>query len=273
MYEQLKIEGDDGICPILNRYLSRYYRIDNDFKSSLKEGYLWFSDPRGFNDPYDCNMSVNTDCTYEELYLSLHQDNSNYKWGVSDLDLRKRVEFLISNPSELKRLSDLSDLHTIETIGICCFSQRNDSLLMWSHYGDKHKGVCLTLDISEYKKETDSLLFNVEYPRSYPIFNWPKDKNTSSSLRHLIATKSQDWQYEDEVRIVRENINPPYRGKVFFNKKCLKSLYFGYKCEDHDIISITNLISQSPDYDHVQLFKAELKQQAFGLTYKSLIVE
>ena len=29
---------------------------------------------------------------------------------------------------------------------ISCFSKRYDSILMWSHYGDKHKGICIEFD-------------------------------------------------------------------------------------------------------------------------------
>ena len=32
---------------------------------------------------------------------------------------------------------------------ITCFSKRNDSILMWSHYGDKHKGICFELKNNE----------------------------------------------------------------------------------------------------------------------------
>ena len=35
------------------------------------------------------------------------------------------------------------------TRAILCFSRNWDNLLLWSHYGDSHTGVCLGFDIAE----------------------------------------------------------------------------------------------------------------------------
>src|SRR2546429_474927 len=32
--------------------------------------------------------------------------------------------------------------------GVLCFSRDWQNAMLWSHYGDKHKGICLGLDIS-----------------------------------------------------------------------------------------------------------------------------
>ncbi len=33
------------------------------------------------------------------------------------------------------------------SLGVICFSERSDSLLMWSHYADNHNGICIEFDI------------------------------------------------------------------------------------------------------------------------------
>jgi hypothetical protein len=267
--EKINIIGDDGICTSINKHLSRYQTNNEDLRNSLKEGYLWFSDPMGFNDPYDCNMGLGFECTYQEIYEYLYLENLDTNGNVDQQAIENRAKFLFGNLQERKIASKKSDQDTVNRSGICCFSQRNDSLLMWSHYGHKHTGVCLTFDIVEAGL-FGGLLFNLEYPKLFPVYNWPRDKGKFHSLRFLIATKSKEWEYEDEIRIVRDYTNPPFRGKVKFNKTALKAVHFGYKCSSIDLDEIRNLLTDSGGYHHVKLFKAVLKEQEFGISYNQL---
>ena len=54
-----------------------------------------------------------------------------------------------------------------EDIGICCFSFNPKSILMWSHYTNNHKGVCLKFD---YKQDIEGFRVSspVEYVEEYP---------------------------------------------------------------------------------------------------------
>jgi hypothetical protein len=49
--------------------------------------------------------------------------------------------------------------------GVACFSERNDNLLMWSHYGGQYKGLCL-----EFRTEHEPFnkLFPVKYVERMP---------------------------------------------------------------------------------------------------------
>ena len=50
---------------------------------------------------------------------------------------------------------------------VSCFSERNDSILMWGHYADKHKGVCIG-----YKKP-EQYFYDIEY--SFKRVTFPLD--------------------------------------------------------------------------------------------------
>lgn len=265
----INIEGDDGICTSINKFLSRYHSLDENFDNAIRESYLWFSDPLGFNDPYDCNMQASCDCSYEEVFSHLKQLNLKNEWKQTESYIAERASYLYNNPKDMWELLRDADLKTIGRTGICCFSQRNDTLLMWSHYANKHKGVCLTFDVTKLKSVILTL-YNVEYPSVYPSYNVIRDSETFKSLRFLIATKSQEWEYEDEVRIMRDDRNMPYRGKVKFDKLALVSIDFGYKTTVDEIAKVTNLLNEVGGYEHVTLHKAQLKEQAFGLEFNQL---
>lgn len=258
--------SDDDICSKINQILYRYSSIDENLKQSIINGYLWFSDPKIFNDPYDCNMQTQSECTYEELLEYFMETQPAQPIEV----LEKRAYELSKNKEERLDLSRYADEHTIAGIGICCLSQKPDTMLMWSHYAEKHAGVCLGFDITMDKSLFGSKLLNLEYPQEYPVYNWPRDREKFKSLRFLIATKSVEWQYEDEVRIVRDQTDGEFRGRIPFDKKCLKSIIFGYRSDSSDTKALVELVKKDSEYSNVEFYQAKLSEYRFGINFEKI---
>lgn len=263
----INVIGDDKICLKINRYLHRYYSVNADFMESLSENYLWFSDPMGFNDPYDCNMEVCCDGTFEEVLNYLYGVNQVHNHPMTSGQLLERAGFLAANPNEMERLSKIQDQKTVSNLGVCCLSERKDSLLMWSHYADKYQGICLTFDITKDRDLFGRQLFAVEYPAQYPIHRFPAEVGAFSMYRLLVATKSSDWVYESEIRLVRFADNPPYRGKVPFNKSALVSVTFGHKCSPQNKKEIIELLHKTGGYEHVKFYSTNLSKLVFGVEF------
>jgi hypothetical protein len=83
--------------------------------------------------------------------------------------------------------------------GVICFSKSWSSPVLWSHYAEKHRGVCLGFDIS------DGSVINVEYNGKRLIenirYDFSKGRLNEKFMIRLLATKYKDWEYEDEVRV------------------------------------------------------------------------
>ncbi len=248
----INVVGDDGICSKVNRYLHRYLAVNDKLKTSLLQNYLWFSDPMDFNDPYDCNLEVCCDGTFEEVLNYLYDVNLASNSTMTHEQLLNRAAFLAANPDEMDRLSKAQDRDTISKLGVCCLSERRDSLLMWSHYADKYKGICLTFDVTLDSSLFGKQLCAVEYPAKYPKHRFPADVGFFSMYRLLVATKSSEWSYEYEIRLIRDNHRPPYRGKVPFNKSALVSVTFGHKCSALNKQEIIELLHKAGGYEHVK---------------------
>jgi hypothetical protein len=79
---------------------------------------------------------------------------------------------------------------------IYCLVPCPRNTLMWSHYAAKHSGICLEFYVS-------NLLFlkalKVNYSTEYPKF-LPQDMQKLAL--EVILTKSKEWDYEQEFRIV-----------------------------------------------------------------------
>ncbi len=123
-----------------------------------------------------------------------------------------------------------------ERFQIICFSGAQqkgwDNEMMWSHYADNQKGVCLEFDedllMIEAKKmlpNVDVLLKEVNYitkKKEKPWVNWnnilsieENINNYSSILSHkVVFHKSHFWEKEDEKRLLflncTENVFLPY---------------------------------------------------------------
>lgn len=84
-----------------------------------------------------------------------------------------------------------------------CFSRSWDNILMWSHYGDRHKGICLGFDVA------DEITRPVEYePQPYEVGNLIVEDRKDFSpeegtkiIDRLFGMKYAGWFYEQEVRV------------------------------------------------------------------------
>ena len=75
-------------------YLYQFRKIDNYLLQSLVNRKLWFSSPRVFNDPFDCQLPVQVDNSLEEItkfLISLNDVSRHYK---TKADVVRRAKVL-----------------------------------------------------------------------------------------------------------------------------------------------------------------------------------
>lgn len=84
--------------------------------------------------------------------------------------------------------------------GVFSMSEKNDDILMWSHYADGHKGICVEFQITDRSPEY-VLPDRVTYQDRLPEINAYKTSD-KEKVRRLLYTKARHWEYEKEWRIV-----------------------------------------------------------------------
>jgi hypothetical protein len=139
--------------------LYKYLAYDDGAKALIENGTLKYSHFSEFNDPFDCVVSYDIDDSLE--YYKSRKDlikvvGDNLGYSPSERiskrpQLLKNIEKSIRNGEFHKGLLD--------PIGICCLSSISDSILMWSHYSDHHKGIVVEFDTYQDKCTE---LFDVE---------------------------------------------------------------------------------------------------------------
>jgi hypothetical protein len=158
-----------------------------------------------------------------------------------------------SNPNTLLNMAlDKIRKNINENIGILSLSKINDNILMWSHYSDSHMGFVVGFDESHeffrkqlYDRPDSGVLKDVIYSNE-PIV---VQLENISLPEELLYTKKTDWQYEREIRIVRElqfadKKDLPKNIYLFkIPENAIKEVIFGAKCESSMIDEIKNKIS------------------------------
>lgn len=78
-----------------------------------------------------------------------------------------------------------------EQNGVVCFSKTWKDPVLWSHYADKHRGVCLGFDVPNV------WLHEVTYVEKRP----PRPPTLDEAfMKHLLFSKFAHWYYEQEYR-------------------------------------------------------------------------
>ncbi|MGG0425831.1 DUF2971 domain-containing protein [Priestia megaterium] len=209
--------------------LYKYRSLDDKGYSlkSLREGTIRFNPASIMNDPYDSALTLSQD-KYRNKITSgdilndypILSTKKNWVFNRSQLDEMKSIiperlynELMKYESDNILNLEvdDLLDAFLrfykqgfneqlyklIEFIQkqtfITCFTERNDSILMWSHYANNHTGFCLEYDF----KKPNNITFNpliIEY--LYPIrYN-----------KELFDLSSYIVENEGSQRISRENV-------------------------------------------------------------------
>jgi hypothetical protein len=76
--------------------------------------------------------------------------------------------------------------------GVLCFSRDWHNPVLWSHYADSHRGICLGFEVVDERH-----LKAVSYVSDRTPLQLPP---TPETMEQLNFTKYRDWSYEEELR-------------------------------------------------------------------------
>jgi hypothetical protein len=135
--------------------------------------------------------------------------------------------------SESKLLEKSSDIEGFRRalragkimIGICAFSEVFNHELMWAHYADQFRGVCIAYDFYRLRRHLPDgvsfsrLYYNEEVPKVGLSKNPRDDKETAKTI---LSFKNYRWLYEREWRLFADI------GLAFYNEpRCIARVYIG----------------------------------------------
>jgi Protein of unknown function (DUF2971) len=206
----LSVKTETAAMLRVNRlYHYQPYKADW-LRRTIQDDAIYFSNPNDFNDPWDCRPRYNEDALNDAAYckrLVDWLDAVARKWAGSGFDEhahKEKINQLHRLPSLLRehllKAADEREKEIHKRYRVYCLVPRADCALMWAHYADKHRGVCL--EFAHDARVFDST-YKVVYCEEYPQFD-PGERDIGKILLPLI-TKSVDWKYEEEYRAIAQD--------------------------------------------------------------------
>ncbi|MFM0372375.1 DUF2971 domain-containing protein [Paraburkholderia aspalathi] len=158
-------------------------------------GSIRLTQPGAFNDPFELlpEIVVRPDQAEEQINLSF-DILAPRREAPLDAVVQMTDGHVASDFTSRNILDQLN-----QQVGILCLSKSSNSILMWSHYGDQYQGAVIAFD-ADHEFFTGQI--PVEYVKERPKKHIDSYKIAPIPLSELCA-KSVEWQYEQEVRIIR----------------------------------------------------------------------
>jgi hypothetical protein len=218
---------------------------------------MWFCDPKTFNDPFDTQTGWDFGGSLEDIIQHIKRNSPETPVDV----IHARAKVLLENKNIFKESYPETFDQFINMHSFYCLAGKGDNLLMWAHYSDNHKGVCLKFDILK-DIQTFSIPIKINYDDNYPMVNPMFQNNDFAKLKFF--TKSVAWEYENEYRLIRD-VPPGYQS---FLSQCLVEVIFGCKVDLKEIDSITKMVRTK--YPHVIFTKAVKSKSGYNLNFETL---
>ena len=245
-----------------------YYKyLPISILSYLEDELLRFTQPGDLNDPFECLPKKPSAEELNNLINSLIPKNAS-----------KEAELIVRTKFDSHYLDELYKAQcekVNEDIGIFSLSKDWKSSLMWAHYTESHKGYCVGFDsdhifFSDYLSENKENFKSIkEVIYSEKRVEIPMILGQVQDYYEPYITKSVDWIYEEEIRLLT---NLKSRDK--FEKKKPFDLYL-FKVPHsaiNEIILGANIESDNEKVirkfaleNNIQIFKSKVSKTTFDM--------
>lgn len=238
----------------------------------LCDSQLWCSDPRAFNDPFDCRPNfifseVPIEAAIMRAQAMVHRRGlaADHPHAVAVMNSAREGRFNLPGAQDALRRGMQEAIHRSS---VCCFNSIWDDPRMWAQYADDHKGYCLAIELDGDWPE-DAVPMPVKYSDARPEIDLAVDtmEDGAAAVRYVddcIFTKSSHWQGERELRIFRHGVPP---GLQAFPSLALKAIHLGLRIQPENRNRLIAAVRQReraiPIYQlhlHATRYEFELEQ-------------
>lgn len=279
-----------------------YKYLSNENGLFFENGMVRFTQPGFFNDPFELKPYF-SEFIGEEAKKSIvnnidefvESTRSKRKWYTKIVPVKLESLFwkmfieskdpkVVAQWDKFNKMGvDFSNEKFREVVdrsyGILCLSDTPDNLLMWAHYANCHQGYVLEFD-------TDHEFFNQSVPneKSGGILEYsgspmpvrytserPSGPFFEKSMMELFLTKSIEWEYEREHRMIM----PLESASICVDEKiCLfkvpfcavKAVRFGTRAQPTFIESCKEKVELwTEKHKDLSIIKYELSEKKFEL--------
>lgn len=221
-------------------------------------------DTNDFIDKQTLNQVINpiVDSYY---YLSTRERLNDPNEGLFKSSLKNEISLFLSGLSRTPEKHKITQAflqfedqlnQSTDKSGIFSLSHTATDELMWAHYCASHCGIVLEYDISQLTRFSSSQhlhTFKVNYSSKPPHLSLHDIQNNPIQVvATMLGYKSPKWSYENEFRVLLENIN----GRVPHDYRAVKSITFGLNVPEATRKQIFELTKHKvPNYYEINQIK------------------
>ncbi|MGX7004877.1 DUF2971 domain-containing protein [Caballeronia sp. KNU42] len=237
------------------------------FDALLSSHQVWFAAPSSFNDPMDCKPRFRFEGgSNEELErfrrnTIMHMVKQDHPHSSGDELVNIVAEYLTSYPradAGFLALAHLVMERELRNVGVLCLSECGCDPVMFYHYGDQHRGMCLKFRSIDFFAHAEP----VRYSMDYPVVDFFDDEDLQEQFTKIFFTKYQGWSYEHEWRVVDFDQDPARRLRNY-SSELLEGVIFGYQMPQVDRARAIELLQQRRH--PVKLFTAKVNEAHYLL--------
>ncbi|HXA01899.1 MAG TPA: DUF2971 domain-containing protein [Cytophagaceae bacterium] len=179
-------------------------------KDILLKNEIYFASPNELNDPFDFRIPRNWSLLTDEQMVEFAESRINSFTNIPFGQIEDYKKFILNKLKNDKELQSESDTFTYEKqnldFGVLSLSKTYKGVSMWSHYADSHKGFCVGFKTKELVGSGELGYGHVEYLNDFPQIN-PLESSATNTANIQIYSKSKEWEYEKEFRILKIKID------------------------------------------------------------------
>ncbi|MEZ7712106.1 DUF2971 domain-containing protein [Segatella salivae] len=235
------------------------------FQSLINES-IGLTSPGYFNDPFDSPIRelLNNEDEFSQYIRQAYNDCLKVSCFSSNIKL----------PREDEKTHQF--IHKEEKLKGALPEYLNE--LMWAHYADSHKGVCVKYhfpnSFTRFVHNSDGVtcfFYDIIYSDS-DICQY--SKKDSINMKDAFFLKGKQWEYENELRLLYFDVNGREGYKVIKAENCIEAVYFGLRCSEEDKTTIMNILKnkklitidleKNQTESPIKFYQMEVDKEHFG---------
>lgn len=281
--------------------LFRYRHFNKNTVKEILNKEIWHSDVNNLNDPFEFPIILD----WSEIDRKDKSLLTKYAMHFDFLPLDEITYYCLNDKLDLLHSIINDNLHGAslamkeyyESLYVCCFSKSLRDPLMWSHYSDGMKGLCIAYDknilkgTNEYKN-LNPVVYNKK-PIEFLFKDFRADKISSefkyydevhkenriaeprlirlNTFEHLYQ-KHERWAYEGEVRNIVDLDIPRSKRKdgalVKYPSDAIKAILVGCKMKETKI----KMIYKYCYYNKISLYIVSPDKRDYSILIKDLYI-
>lgn len=225
----------------------------------LVHNQVWIAAPSRLNDPTDMRFTVeiNNDIQSRQAWVNRNE----HLLDCLDLSPEERAgvtDRLLHGSFDEQQIAEFQKA-ALDSMGVFSASRDPRNELIWAHYADEHRGVCI--QFATYQDELFLLAKRVLYGQKFPSLLLPAPASQPPQEHYLI--KSVAWSYENEWRVVV----PMNSCAVALRPAAVSGIIVGSRTDSSSLDALDALLEERRKANHppVKLYHAKIQQSGYEI--------